>query len=375
MCRTTASSSGLASTGQSTTVVTAPRRTTTIRFDRPISSSSDSERSSTAAPPDGEGTNRRVELLPGGDVDASGRIVQHEDAAPAVEPAGEDELLLVAAAQLAGEHPRRRHLHAHPLDQAPHGPSLTTRADQAHDRPAEVVEHADRHVVAGRRRGEDRVGRTFGRHVQHTVHDRPMHRPPPYRPTEHPELTRVETAGSGDRRGDVRCARPDHAGEADDLTGSDGEIDVGEGAVDARPDQLGGRCEVGVDHLLVGLPVVVGVAHATHHQLVQPAVVDAFVGEVVDDDAVLQHDDPRAGAPHVAQHVRHVHERRPVAPSLDEREQHLRLAPAERAGRLVEQDHGALAAQLGRDERLGDLDELAFGEREAHRRERQRGSS
>src|SRR3954451_16003446 len=51
MWRTTASSSGLASTGQSTTVVAAPRRTTTIRFDRPISSSSDSDRNRIAAPP------------------------------------------------------------------------------------------------------------------------------------------------------------------------------------------------------------------------------------------------------------------------------------------------------------------------------------
>ncbi len=90
----------------------------------------------------------------------------------------------------------------------------------------------------------------------------------------------------------------------------------------------------------------------------QPGIGDAFVGHRVDHPAVPEDQQPRTQPKHVLQDVRYVDERHPRAPSLDEREEQVDLVLAERARRLVEQDHRRTVGKPCRGERLGDLDEL-----------------
>ena len=181
--------------------------------------------------------------------------------------------------------------------------SLAARADQAGDhRPAQHG-RARRSTRCGRPTPRRRSSRSPVRAARRARRPR-IARCTHHRRTgapEHEQLTRGRV-GAAPANAEAISDAPDPTTPARPTIspGSDGEIDVGEGAVDARPDQLEQPGDAGVDLLLVVLAVVVGVAHATDHQLVQPAVVDALVGEVVDDHAVLEHDDPRAGPAHVA---------------------------------------------------------------------------
>ena len=93
-CMTTASSIS----PDSSSTLTRSRRTTTRWLVRRTSSSSD-EMNRQALPVLGEGQDESLDLRLGPDVDAARRLVEDEDLGVRGQPAGQDDLLLVAAAQ------------------------------------------------------------------------------------------------------------------------------------------------------------------------------------------------------------------------------------------------------------------------------------
>ena len=86
----------------------------------------------------------RVDLALRPDVHAAGRLVDEQDPAPGVQPLGEDDLLLVAARQVAHERARARRPDGEPLDVLLDGPSLAPSIDDAAGR--HVPDARDRHV-------------------------------------------------------------------------------------------------------------------------------------------------------------------------------------------------------------------------------------
>ena len=89
----------------STTATISPRYITAIRSDISSTSSSSAETSRTAVPASRLAIDLAVDELDAADVEAARRLVEHEQLQVAVELAGDDDLLLVAARQRAGRRP------------------------------------------------------------------------------------------------------------------------------------------------------------------------------------------------------------------------------------------------------------------------------
>ena len=85
----------------STSATISPSRITRMREQMPTSSSSSEETTSTPTPDLARSRDDPVELGLGGHVDAAGRLVEQQHAALAQQPAGEHDLLLVAAREQA----------------------------------------------------------------------------------------------------------------------------------------------------------------------------------------------------------------------------------------------------------------------------------
>ena len=93
----------------STTATMRPRYMTPMRSDSSRTSSSSAETSRTAVPASRLAIVLAVDELDAAHVEAAGRLVEHEQPEVAVELAGDDELLLVAAGQRpGGDRGRRR---------------------------------------------------------------------------------------------------------------------------------------------------------------------------------------------------------------------------------------------------------------------------
>ena len=90
-------SSSSSSAGASRT--TRPSRMTSTRSARPSTSGTSLETSSTPDPARGEGADHLVQLGPGADVDAPGRLVEQQQLGVAEQPAADHHLLLVAAGE------------------------------------------------------------------------------------------------------------------------------------------------------------------------------------------------------------------------------------------------------------------------------------
>ncbi len=92
---------GSSSASAAASWTTRPRRTTSTRSARPRTSGISLETTTHGDAAVGQGADQRVDLRAGADVDAAGGLVQQQHPAVAQQPAGQHDLLLVAAGQRA----------------------------------------------------------------------------------------------------------------------------------------------------------------------------------------------------------------------------------------------------------------------------------
>ena len=173
------------------------------------------------------------------------------------------------------------------------------------------------------------------------------------------DVARVGAVDAEDRAGDLAAARADEARQRDDLARPDLEADVGEDALAGEPvdgqhraADLGlllreQRRELAADHAANDL---------ARRQLRRPRVVH---------DLAVAHDRDRvAEGEDLLEAVRdEQHRGAAVAQRPHDAEEPLDLGPGQRRGRLVHDEHARVEA-----ERLGDLDDLLVGDRQAAHR-------
>ena len=230
MIRSSTRCSSSASAGASET--TAPSAITSTRSARPKhlgDLAGDHDDGDTAV---GEVADQRVDLRPRPDVDTAGRLVEEQDLAVAEQPAGQDDLLLVAAGEGARDpgHVGRPDVERLGLRAgggllgAPGQEAAAGEAAQAGDGDVAVdgVVEQQRLALALLRREADAAGHR-GADVAG-----------PQPPAGQPNGAGGRLPGAVDGLEDLRAPRPDEAGQADDLAGADGEADVVEAAAQAQ---------------------------------------------------------------------------------------------------------------------------------------------
>ena len=179
--------------------------------------------SSTTAPAAGRAADEGVHLGLRADVDAPGRVVEQQDRRLRVEPLREDDLLLVAAGQLARARVDRRRAHLQALDlvarvraQAPRADQRPVggqrdRADLADVVPHGLVEHeAEAPPVARDERDAraDRAAQPAGDRPAAGQQDRAALRPPPAaHAARGPSCARRPRSRRGRRSRPVRAMR------------------------------------------------------------------------------------------------------------------------------------------------------------------------
>ena len=143
--------------------ITTPRCSTITREQRRSSSALSDEHTTVAVPSRRGQVDEAVDVGLRPDVDALGRLVEHEHSRRAAEPAGHHDLLLVAARQLADDGVGAGRAYVELLD--PHrGVGRLGRACGAARRDQNGVEVGDRQVLAHGLHAEQRIVGTIGRH-------------------------------------------------------------------------------------------------------------------------------------------------------------------------------------------------------------------
>ena len=131
-------------------------RITTMRWANRSTSSSSEEMKTTASPSRGELGDLALDVGLRADVDAAGRLVEDEQLRGGRQPAREQDLLLVAAGQVAGEHAGVGRSHAESRDVLGHQASCSAAADSA--QPAAASLHAEHDVLGHGQVADDALG-------------------------------------------------------------------------------------------------------------------------------------------------------------------------------------------------------------------------
>ena len=202
-----------------------PSRTTSTRSARPSTSSTSLETTTTATPASARAADECVDLRAGADVDAAGRLVQQQHPAVAQQPAGQHDLLLVAARQRA------------PGRSTPAG--RTSSESAISRRPCArraLVEEAERGRSASSDEAvmlanTDSSSRGPGSCAPRGTARCPARHPRRHRPVRQPATppgpSRRGAARAVQRLDDLRAPGADEPGQPDDLARLHGEVDTG----------------------------------------------------------------------------------------------------------------------------------------------------
>src|SRR4051794_23090199 len=176
----------------------------------------------------GQRPDQRVDLRAGADVDAPGRFVQQQYPAVAQQPAGQHDLLLVAAGQRAHltvdvDRPQVQRLGLVP------GRLLLRPAGQE-TAAGEAPQGGQRDVAVDRLAEQQPLALAFLRRQAHPGSDGRAHVPVAQRAAAYPDRAGSGLPGTVDGLQDLRPAGADQAGEAQDLARAHGERDLLEAA-------------------------------------------------------------------------------------------------------------------------------------------------
>jgi hypothetical protein len=245
-----------------------------------------------------------VDLGPGADVDALGRLLGQQQRRLLVQQRpGQQHLLLVAAGQAEHIGFNGRCLDRQVLALGLGGPGLGARPD---DPPAaELAERGDHGVLPHRERAEQALAEPVGGQVDHARIQRGgrtvcLER----RPAQYGPAGRVLEPGQGAQ--ELGLAVADDAGQADDLPGVRGQRHVVEGPVGQVLDDQRGIVS---DGLRLGREL--GGHRPADDELEQPGVFDVADSEAAADCAVAEHRDLLAQFAHLGQPVGDVHHGHP----------------------------------------------------------------
>src|SRR5690606_13221412 len=158
------------------------------------------------------------------------------------EPAGDHDLLLVAAGEAPGPGLTAGGPDLHVADEARRDPPLALSQQPAVG--GDRVEEPDADVLLDAEQLEDRLELALLGHQPDPGPDRVLGSAQTKRPAVHEDLAGVETVGSEDAHGELRAARPGEAPEPADLARAQLEVDVAQDAArePARlEDDLAGR--------------------------------------------------------------------------------------------------------------------------------------
>ncbi len=296
-----------------------------------------------------------VDGVLGADVDAPGGLVEEHDPGIPEQPFADDDLLLVAAREVAGDLVDRGRANVQPPHVVLGDPRLLAEADEA-QRPAEGIQIGQGQVV---RQGHlDRQAvllAVFGQ-VGDAFIDAVARCADADRAAVDLHLAGIQPVGAKDRPGDLGAPGAHETGEAEDLAAAQFEADVLEDPLAGqalRPQQYlaGGHRGARREFLVEGAP-----DHARHDG------VDTGVGKALGGDVatVAQDGHPVDDVAHLVQPVGDVeHADAARLEVLDDLEQRLGLAFGQRGGRFVEDEYPGVQGQ-----RLGDLHHLLLGHRQ-----------
>ena len=162
----------------------------------------------------------------GADVDALGRLVEHQHGRRDPEPPGHDDLLLVAARQLRHQALGLGRPDVEVVHPALGLPTLCSRAQQA--LPPERGQVGERQVLAHRGLGEQALHGPIGRHAADACPDR---RPRIAGRDDSPVDLDLATSrkAPGQQPGELLAPRPGQPGDAEDLARANLEVNLGNG--------------------------------------------------------------------------------------------------------------------------------------------------
>ena len=307
-----------------------------------------------AEPEIGEFADEFLDLRLGADIDAARRLVEDEQLRVGAEPAREQNLLLIAAAQLADLLLRPRRLDREALDEPVDDLALALLVD--HARLDEARQDGEREILAHRHVRHDAVGLAVLAAIAQPAGNSVRRLLQRDRLAVEPDRPGVGGIGAEDRARGLRAAGAEQAGEADDLALAHLDPRVAHAPADLEALRR--------QHLRAGLTARFGKAGraARAHRLQAAAEHGGNEAELV--DVLHGGDEDRAPVAHHGHAVADLIEF--VEPVGDEDhgdalgaqlphhlEQHGNLALVERGGRLVHDD------QLGLERhRAGDGDHL-----------------
>ena len=292
----------------------------------------------------GDGVDELVDLDAGADVDAAGRLVQQQHAGAREHPAPEDDLLLVAARQVADRLVDVAHPHPQLLGDRSRARPLPRPVDEpgAGGGPQRRVPE----VLRDGRAEHEPLRLAVLRHVADPGPDRPGDVLAPQRAPLDQHGARVVRVGARDRAQQLRASRAHEARDADHLArpGLEGHV-----LQHARAGQA-----AHVEQHVVG-PVVLAAAGelvgdvATHHEAHQLRLRRGR-GDLVDEPPVAQHADAVADLRDLVEVVADEDHRHPgLAQLAHDAEELVDLGARQRGGGLVEDEDARVQAQGLRD--------------------------
>ncbi len=302
----------------------------------------------------GQAVDEGVDLRLGPDVDAAGGLVQDEDPAARGQPAGEDDLLLVAAGEARHREVDARSAHAQAGELVRHQRLLLTALHPG--QAGQALEDRKRGVRASAEHEHEPLPLPVLGYQPEPEAERGRRIPHRHRGAVDGDDARGRAVEAEQRLRDLGAAGSHEAGQADHFARAHGKADAFEPAGAREPlhlEALGPR----------RLPEVLGgdgLEVAADHHLDERALVEAGQGPRGHVGPVAQHGHGIAEMEDLAQAMRDVQARRALgAHAGHEREELGRLVFAQAARGLVEEDHARPGAGGGRD-----LQELALPRRE-----------
>ena len=295
-----------------------------------------------------------MDLGLGADIDAARRLVHDQHLGLGRHPFGQHDLLLIAAGELPDDLLRPAGADAEAGDRIPRQSVLLAAIDQ--EQAGDAVEDRQGDVLAQRLRPDQPLQPAILRHIGDAQAPRRRGAADRDRLALDQDLARCRRGDAEDGEGELGPARADQPGDAEDLAGAQGQIDIADRLAAAEAAQL--ESDLARHRLGLREELIDGAAHHHRDQIGFADLADRLGGDM---GAVAQHRHPVGQREDLRQLVGDIGDAdAALAQAPDHLQQPARIRIRQCGRRLVHDDQLGVLRQG-----LGDLDPLAVRHREA----------
>src|SRR5271166_3951276 len=248
----------------------------------------------------GDRSHEFVHFLLGPDVEPSRRMIEDEDAGPGVQPFRQDDLLLIAAAEVEAQRIDAGGSHLEALDPGFRQPLLLAEVDEPVWRKA--LEAGQRDVGGDREEQHESLDPPLTGNIAELDVEGVGRRRKPHLAAADDETPAIMWQEARERTGQFLAARPENAGDAQNFSGVELEADIPVGIAATKAIEL--EHDVVAKRPLQGFAIIFRLEPPSDHQTVERFDI-GFRRLPFGDDSPVFHDvDPIGKLEHFAEAMR-----------------------------------------------------------------------